>query len=260
MVTGNKQFEIVCKFCGGYFLVPFYRRNCYKTCSENCSQWLQVLSKLTGVYKQCDYCNKGIYVARKHLKGERKYFCDIECDNNYRRNVKSLGSVEREKRGKKYYGENWLRQARNARKRDAYTCQRCQIGEELYGKKLSVHHIVPFVFFDDYKEANNLKNLISICEPCHRKEHSGELHPLKYQKDKLGKNYYNKTKNTVHTTQRDMAVKIVKQLLTTNHSLAQISRDLGVSYTRVRRIYTGERWKELYAEPPKLTNPRIKVK
>ena len=44
----------------------------------------------------------------------------------------------------------------------------------------SVHHIKLFIFHNDYKEANQLSNLISVCEPCHRKIHSGELHPSKY--------------------------------------------------------------------------------
>lgn len=47
--------------------------------------------------------------------------------------------------------------------------------------ELSVHHIVPFISFDDYLEANKLDNLVSVCEPCHRKIHSGDNHPTKFK-------------------------------------------------------------------------------
>jgi 5-methylcytosine-specific restriction endonuclease McrA len=57
-----------------------------------------------------------------------------------------------------YYGPNWLKQRRLARKR----------------KELSVHHIIPFRSFNgDWERANELPNLICLCEyPCHRKRHS----------------------------------------------------------------------------------------
>ncbi|WP_431731888.1 HNH endonuclease [Bacillus timonensis] len=37
-----------------------------------------------------------------------------------------------------------------------------------------MHHIIPFREFDgDWKSANKLSNLVSLCEyPCHRKRHS----------------------------------------------------------------------------------------
>ena len=82
---------------------------------------------------------------------------------------------------KKYYGPNWRAQRRKARKRDNYTCQVCGITEEEYGQELSVHHITPFVFFESYLEANRLENLLSVCEICHRKIHSGENHPRYYK-------------------------------------------------------------------------------
>jgi len=90
--------------------------------------------------------------------------------------------------GKKtYYGENWLSQRRKVRKRDNYTCQKCGITEDEYGQELSVHHIIPFVYFDNYTEANKEDNLVSVCEPCHRKIHSGDNHPSKFKETyKLG--------------------------------------------------------------------------
>jgi 5-methylcytosine-specific restriction endonuclease McrA len=68
-----------------------------------------------------------------------------------------------------YYGPDWHQQRRLARKRDNYTCQRCGITEEKLGRQLDVHHKIPFREFgiDNYLNANQLANLISLCFTCH---------------------------------------------------------------------------------------------
>jgi len=68
-----------------------------------------------------------------------------------------------------YYGPNWRQQRRNARYRDKYTCQHCGLTEVQLGKQLDVHHIVPFRKFGPkkYRQANRLRNLISLCPACH---------------------------------------------------------------------------------------------
>ncbi len=79
-----------------------------------------------------------------------------------------------------YYGPNWYRQRRKARKRDGFTCHHCGKSEQENERALDVHHIQPFRTFnyvtgenDNYKEANKLSNLISLCRSCHiREEHS----------------------------------------------------------------------------------------
>lgn len=78
------------------------------------------------------------------------------------------------KGGKRHYQGGWLKSRDAARKRDRYTCQMCGITEELYGQEMSVHHIKNYRFFEDKFEANNLSNLICLCEPCHRFIHSNE--------------------------------------------------------------------------------------
>jgi predicted HNH restriction endonuclease len=133
------------------------------------------------------WCGKGFYKAPS-LQIKQKYlFCSQECMGKYweeyrvfagENNGNYIGSYDKHK---KYYGENWRKQRREARKRDNYKCVMCGITEEEYGMELSVHHIIPFVAFDDYREANKLSNLISVCESCHRKIHSGENHPSKFK-------------------------------------------------------------------------------
>lgn len=62
-------------------------------------------------------------------------------------------------------GPNWKRQRRAARLRDNNTCRHCGTTEG----KLTVNHIVPFRLFSNYREANRLENLETLCVPCHSK-------------------------------------------------------------------------------------------
>lgn len=68
-----------------------------------------------------------------------------------------------------YYGGSWDRQRNKARERDNYTCQRCGVTEIEIGRELDVHHKIKFRLFgvDRHEEANNLSNLICLCNPCH---------------------------------------------------------------------------------------------
>ena len=55
----------------------------------------------------------------------------------------------------------------------------------------------------------------------------------------------------------EIAKKVVDLLLNTDKSLKNISEETGLSYTRVRSIYIGERWKQLYTKPPREVRPRL---
>jgi hypothetical protein len=72
-----------------------------------------------------------------------------------------------------YYGSDWPAQREQALKRDDWQCQQCGMtnAEHLqeYGSGLHVHHIRKFVTFDDAGKANRLKNLLTVCRPCHAK-------------------------------------------------------------------------------------------
>lgn len=73
-----------------------------------------------------------------------------------------------------YYGPDWPEQREKALKRDGYECRRCGISNEEHKQQhpqnasLEVHHITPFIEFDDHAEANRLENLIALCSTCHR--------------------------------------------------------------------------------------------
>lgn len=73
-----------------------------------------------------------------------------------------------------YYGPNMTSQARKARERACFKCQRCRISEDEIGKSLDIHHIIPFKYYnyipeenDNYKLANSLNNLEALCPSCH---------------------------------------------------------------------------------------------
>jgi 5-methylcytosine-specific restriction endonuclease McrA len=71
---------------------------------------------------------------------------------------------------------NWKKQAKLARQRDNYDCKVCRRNGRKDHFKVSVHHIKPYrEFSGDYKKANQLNNLISLCPSCHPRVESGVI-------------------------------------------------------------------------------------
>jgi DEAD/DEAH box helicase domain-containing protein len=65
------------------------------------------------------------------------------------------------------YGPNWPMQRDLTRARDGFRCQIC--GEPEGDKAHHVHHKIPFRMFESIEQANQLANLITLCNSCHRK-------------------------------------------------------------------------------------------
>jgi DEAD/DEAH box helicase domain-containing protein len=65
------------------------------------------------------------------------------------------------------YGPNWQKQRDLARARDGFRCQIC--GQPEGEKAHHVHHKIPFRMFETAAHANQLTNLITVCNSCHRK-------------------------------------------------------------------------------------------
>ena len=84
------------------------------------------------------------------------------------------------------YGPNWQQQRRRALERDGYRCRTCgaqskQAGDEEQGALLHVHHIRPFRDYgytpganENYRVANQLENLVTLCPSCHRRAEAGQ--------------------------------------------------------------------------------------
>ncbi|HSM58908.1 MAG TPA: DEAD/DEAH box helicase [Candidatus Sulfomarinibacteraceae bacterium] len=85
------------------------------------------------------------------------------------------------------YGPNWQGQRLKALERDDYRCRTCGAGPDTADEQsnrpqmLHVHHIRPFRDFgyvpgrnENYRQANRLENLITLCPSCHRRAEEGQ--------------------------------------------------------------------------------------
>ena len=183
-----------------------------KFCSKECQSKHRVGKKnpesWKGIYKFCPICDKKFYVYPSEI--ETKKTCSRKCKYKLER---QLGLHQGERCNfwqggyESYRGKNWYYQRSEARKRDNNICQICGKTADEHQKKLIVHHVVPFRFFEnDYKKANHLNNLITLCHNCHAKQESHhwvevpeqykyllkDVVPRAKPKRKIGTNRYSK--------------------------------------------------------------------
>jgi hypothetical protein len=74
-------------------------------------------------------------------------------------------------------GSAWQNAAQKARSRDSERCQFCgmsnQAHKAIVGVSLHVHHVEKLSEYEDYSEAHQLANLLTLCSTCHlRFEHT----------------------------------------------------------------------------------------
>ena len=158
----------ICSICGKEFYAKPYRlkklvRAQSITCSYKCK------SVILGWGSQsltCDWCGKPL--KRKNASLNVHNFCSRKCMGRWQSAYK-VGENSNTWRGgyEQYYGPNWERQRRKARHRDNKTCQCCGLREQDADHTLEVHHLKPFRDCKDYKQANTLTNLITLCRDCH---------------------------------------------------------------------------------------------
>ncbi|MEZ4517200.1 MAG: Zn-binding domain-containing protein [Chloroflexota bacterium] len=77
------------------------------------------------------------------------------------------------------YGPNWQTQRKLALERDGYRCRTCGARSDEF--LLHIHHIRPFREYgyipgvnDNYLQANQLENLVTLCPSCHRRAEAGQ--------------------------------------------------------------------------------------
>lgn len=115
---------------------------------------------------QCKRCGDDIVRARYDLKPGRDYYCvEKKCFSAWRKEI--VGALHHSYRGghDEYRGAKWDEQRLVAVERDKGTCQKCK---KVVGAKIDVHHIVPYQFCKQHKEANEPENLICLCSKCHK--------------------------------------------------------------------------------------------
>lgn len=80
-----------------------------------------------------------------------------------------------------YYGENWREQREKALERDNYECRVCGLTNEqhqaAHDQSLHVHHIQPLRTFDEPEDANDVENLVVLCQGCHNRWEGIPLEP-----------------------------------------------------------------------------------
>ena len=170
--------RILCEWCGKEFLVSPVREESAKFCSPECYQKWRTTERIgmrgdPPVGVECSWCGAKLQRKPARIKRSEHHFCDTVCMGKWRaENVVGeahplfLGGRE------PYYGANWKRQRRIRRKKDNHTCQGCGMTEDELGRAMDVHHIMPFRKFglEEYKQANRLDNLVSLCPACHTHE------------------------------------------------------------------------------------------
>lgn len=168
-------------------------------CSKKCEgKWLS--ENQTGEdhhnYKEkvtvnCAICGKEKKVYPYRLNRVNRFFCSRECQDEWQsENIKASnhpnwkgGSVR-----PRYYGPNFSKQRKKVLERDNHQCQACGKGKD--ETELHCHHIIPYKEFRypifegnpiknplaefDWKRANRLDNLITLCKSCHPKVENSE--------------------------------------------------------------------------------------
>lgn len=180
----SKRIKFHCAECGKEKEDWAYRKP--RFCSQQCA--FRYASKLPKPWQRrpenfvnvvCEQCNKKYRVHKCQLTKPRPTrFCSRKCQYDF---------VSQNMRGDKnpnfidgnptyYRGPNWGRQARATRKRDNFSCQICGKHGNRDGVKIEVHHIKPYrKFNNDFEKANQLSNLITLCNSCHKKAESGKI-------------------------------------------------------------------------------------
>lgn len=172
--------DLTCSHCGKTFYrspANRFRQGTGQYCSRECMA-LGFVGRCKEQHprwrgeetRPCDACGAPVTRPRWTWNKRSLTFCNRGCFARWK-SLNWTGSDNPSWNGghPPYYGANWLRQQRKARQRDGHSCQFCGVNESALRRALDVHHIRPFRFFglDNYKAANRLANLVSLCEQCH---------------------------------------------------------------------------------------------
>lgn len=168
------KIERVCKICKKRYNVSSSRKESV-VCSIKCRKLWEKISRPSGkdsphhkpkVLKMCINC--GSHFDAYPYRADERRFCSRYCYGKWISNNLVGKDAPHWKGGHiPYYGPNWKVQRRKALYRDNNECTLCRVKKGARGRALSIHHIRPFREFEDYVEANKLKNLITVCDDCH---------------------------------------------------------------------------------------------
>lgn len=162
-----RMITVLCRQCGQPYAVKPYMAARSRFCGRVCyGAWQKAHPRprpTTRIEVTCYTC--GTTFTKQPNEVAPHNFCSRACFGVWRRSSEWRGPNSPFWLGghTDYRGENWDAQRRAARSRDHDTCQHCGVGDE----NLPVHHKRPFHLFADYRAANHLDNLITLCPACH---------------------------------------------------------------------------------------------
>jgi len=191
--THNESLSKViveCDYCGSEIERQDHHTQEYNYCDVQCKNahhgerfsgknhpcWSQVEC-------ECHICGRTVYRKPSQLEGQDNVYCSYDCHLEYQsKNQIGENHHNYNPNSSDEYGPNWHRQRRKALERDNHKCQDCGVRSEEFRQELSVHHIIPRSEFMrrgelDYQSANDLNNLVSLCEDCHKKWEGLYLRP-----------------------------------------------------------------------------------
>lgn len=170
----NPPFVFNCEWCGISRQVPPSAKKDHNFCSRKCCRAWQgaqgLVAQPSRVTVLCATCGQPFERQPNQIKRVGQSYCSRVCFAEAHRHRMS-GAINPAWRGgfDPYYGPNWDQQSRRARARDGHVCQRCGAAETDLHCALHVHHIIPLRSFRrDFRRANALINLVSLCPSCHK--------------------------------------------------------------------------------------------
>lgn len=190
VLTKEKYYcDTICNGCGISFRarVKDLEKGNSKYCSDSCRRIHKKANPRNCVRCNCFFTPLRFHnAANKLISNSHGKTCSHEChmawisENEERKEKISLafkgekhpnwqGGVSRGYGS--YRGENWKKQRQKALKRDGYKCIVCGMTNdehmEKYGNGLHVNHIEPFHNINNYKVANRISNLETLCVKHH---------------------------------------------------------------------------------------------
>ncbi len=156
-----------CERCGAEFkTTDWYSAKHKRFCSASCSSshaWETATHarSVEKIERKCCVCGKEMLINPS--KSDTQITCSVECRSTWQR---ESGLFSGENSGVwKGGAAKWWKQ--KARERDDFTCQICGLRDT--GHRTHAHHVVPV----DAGGSNDLSNLITLCNRCHKeKEHT----------------------------------------------------------------------------------------
>ena len=201
LLKSDNLVSVSCVVCACKFKVKPYRKSTAKYCGRIClgrDMYQENLASLTNEHKignkwRCGFRSDNAFRPGENsgeaslswvppiklkcrnckVQFERKPWQIKKCENHFcgRTCLESWQSKQSGKKSKHYVGgkqtyrgRNWPEQRKKAVERDRCTCQRCG---DIVGDGISVHHKKPYRLFSSSQAANNLNNLVSLCQSCH---------------------------------------------------------------------------------------------